>query len=211
MVDATGKLGGSGFFDGNLNALGTYDECLPIHVMSNLDNIDESNVPHGRFDGAYFLGRLKISSSIKPPQNETDRDLSWEEEEFYSHFEDDTSPAMILKHLQDSSKGTKDAVVLESPYHEDYGVDWSLLGNPKPIVQDIILGTLFQRPHLGICLPSVCKVEVVEEVLEDLIQEVLSFLVQNDTIDYPFAYDIGSYYYTEDESKGFTGGDLACM
>ncbi|TRY72279.1 hypothetical protein TCAL_08592 [Tigriopus californicus] len=215
MADATGKLGGSGFFDGNLNALGTYDECLPIHVMSNLDDIVGTNVPHGRFDGAYFLGRLKISSTIKPPSNDSELALGWEEEEeeeeFYSHYEDVLNPAVVLKRLQSSNQNKKDAVVLESPYHEDYGIDWSLLGNPEPIVQDIILGTLFQRPHLGICLPSVCKVEVVEVVLEEIIQEVLAFLVQNDTIDYPFAYDIGSYYYTEEKKQGFTGGDLACI
>eukprot|EP00095_Tigriopus_kingsejongensis_P011127 maker-scaffold645_size120276-snap-gene-0.39 protein:Tk11127 transcript:maker-scaffold645_size120276-snap-gene-0.39-mRNA-1 annotation:"nuclear pore complex protein nup93" len=197
MIDATGKLGGSGFFDGNLNALGSYDECLPIHVMAS--DARNYSFPHGKFAGAYMLGRLSISSSVTPPDFNftSDPELLEEDqgsEKFYHTY---------LSAQAAQNRLRENVIVLESPYHEDYGVDWSLL--------DIILGTLFQRPHLGLCLPSVCEVPKVEKALEDIIQEVLEFFVQNDTINYPFAYEIGTYRYTEQTSIAYTGGDIACL
>ena len=158
MLDATGKLGGSGFFDGNLHAIGTFEECLPIDVPASKE---PNHVPHPKFVGKYFLAKLNVISTLQPPDiNGTDPGnltlvevdagagemdsifadkVAAEAFDLLTGAETDFAADLAFVHSILTKRGDPEKNLTVSPYHKDYGVDWSLFGNPAPIVQDIIL------------------------------------------------------------------------
>ena len=54
MIDASGIPGTTGIFDGNLHAIGSYDECVAVDVKD--EKFCGINIP--QFKGRYVLATL---------------------------------------------------------------------------------------------------------------------------------------------------------
>ena len=111
VLDASGKFGSSGIFEGNLNAIGTFDECLPIEFEGNSSTgIDCWEIPS--FEGKFFVGEIKLRANLS-------RGGDIEAFEGYG-----MQPPSLTSH----------------PDRGDYGIDWEKWGlEDNYLLQDIFL------------------------------------------------------------------------